>query len=383
MTSRSLISDRVAAPDKEWLSCNKKKRKSHDIRYFGEITYRQPRKSGRSGSQKEVKNPEDVRIFKAPDFLQPSLKSFVSKKAKKNIEKETGLASQCQPSLSSHKESGVLASVFSSGVRKKVGSSYLDSSENLYKEKNCATEKDLQPETKGKKTEHKKHVGDGRLRQKKLGVRQTERRIAHRRGNALPDLAVTDRDCKQTRQIWVNARRNKKDKENRELLRSGVKVKAHVHLSSRHRHNNTTHMERESVADVSCNVPLIKRQPLSEKNSDEGLGLERRLMVATLPGTCMEGDDVSDRGTIMDKADGLGAVVKKQDVNSEGSRDTFVEAEGDDPRTTMMEKDDLDGVMGSEGVGGAAGGWVAVGDGGHINTDELLAELSYCEKLSV
>lgn len=313
MMARSL-SDRTAASDKKWLSCSKRRLRSLDIRDFGEITH-QPNKSGGSVSHGERKGhkDQDVAYFKVHDLQQPSLKTYMSMKAKKNLE------SLVMPS-GYHKGvwlSGIHASVFSSGVRKKAVSCSSSPS--------CSSSQDLESTEKCFWQKGGKKCGAENQKVKKIEDKQkpTEKKRAHHRVRSSPNQSVTSISCR----AWPTAVGTGMQEDDRDLCmeneeQSCIRVKAHVHLSHKCG-RNTGHKE---LAAVNCSGQVIKKHHLFEKRPRG-----------------------SEHPALMQDDEGVGI---------EGGQGFSIE--GDNQGVRMQD---------NQGIGLER------------NTDELLAELSYCEKL--
>ena len=347
------------ATGKEWMSCSEKKkcRRNRDIRDFGEITNQPFKLLCRSSQEKRGihKSHRCVTTYQVPGLQQPSLKVFMSAmKAKKSEVKSVTEPLLPQSSPKGSCFSGVHASVFSSGVRKKVESTLVSysslttralqgSEKFLYHEK-VATENKDPLEMKGRIGRHAGNSYYNKLLQ--------EEETGCSGGHTRLDTHLTTVECGREGMMVSGMEKNsactevdREDEKGKRDSRRVVREKTAV---------QSLHKCEHDKLSLCCTSPSLESDLPQKRTFNDSEDGDPRTEInggcRQHRGTKMAGS--YDEGTGNDPDQGA---VTKSDFDQRVEDDSF------DPRTEMA---------GEESVG-------------DINTDELLAELSYCEKLSV
>ena len=398
MTSRS--SDLAVPPEKQWLSCRKRRVRIRDvknIRDFGEITHLSRNKPEGRFSQDEIKVHKDhkgVALFKVPGFQQLSLNVCVSMKAKKNKKKCVTTSGSPSESHKYVRLSGIHVSVFSSGVRKKTESSANSSS--------CISSQGL--ESSEGFFCHKEKKGDGKctaenqnvIKREEKRQKPSKKKHAGKRGNTVPNLPVSGLFYR----TWLTevGKGRQDDQEDMMYMEDydtcGMRMKTNVPMSP-DCGRNTSH--KDSLAAVSCKV--TKRNPLSEERSRDPE------LPAPMYGSDQGGKIYNDKGAKMNvdqavRMDGDKEIMEgDQGTRMDGGQGSRVDGDQgtrqDDDQGTRLDCDQgarmdgdqvtrMDGDRGTRMDSDYQWIWMKSDDqevGVERNTDELLAELSYCEKL--
>lgn len=328
----------------EWLGCGKRRRKSKDIRNYGEVTSQ----TSKRGVLHERRNL-NKELEEQSDFVQPSLKNFLSK---------TRRPDRPEPlkSSSPSNECTIPVSVFSSGVRKKVSPSGVtggpDSCRNSHS--SVKQEPGRQYENKKRRIEESTNILQQNGRQKMAAPplkkkKNREKNIkSHHRSKTCPSqkdsvLQVdVKRDVEVDRiQLMVGGTRDKldfdEDKENKDPQTYMKQME--------NRKDKDCQLESKYCSTVTRVGSGQKRKPLSE------IIIDKDKAVRTMK---------CDSGVRSKDSTGKGCCTPTNRRNADKIKLDLHESELSESETIL------------EPV-----------DGMYTDTNELLAELSYCEKMSV